>query len=317
MDSKQVPKTPSPHDQFFKGMFSQPEIAESYIRSFLPKEIWQHLPFDQLKLDNTSYVTSELKAYFSDLVWQCPYRDSEINITFLFEHKTYQPKYLHLELLRYMLQLWEQDLKEKRKYLRPIIPIIVYQGTKKWKIRPMIECFPEMKKPLRRYLPDFEYELNDLHQIPEDDMLKLESKKLTLALYSMANYRSFLTSAENLDRIFFVFDHFENIEENTNFVNMILVYLMKTNHLKSKEMREILEKSKSKSMHRAKTTYEQFVDEGRKIGFKEGLDKGKEAGVIEGIELAILKAYKSGQTVEFIASMFELPVEKVISVIQK
>jgi len=209
----------------------------------------------------------------------------------------------------------QQNLRVKRKYLRPIIPIIVYQGTKKWKIRPMIECFPEMKKPLRRYLPDFEYELNDLHQIPEDDMLKLESKKLTLALYSMANYRSFLTSAENLDRIFFVFDHFENIEENTNFVNMILVYLMKTNHLKSKEMREILEKSKSKSMHRAKTTYEQFVDEGRKIGFKEGLDKGKEAGVIEGIELAILKAYKSGQTVEFIASMFELPVEKIKEVI--
>ena len=82
MDRKQVPKTPSPHDQFFKGVFSQPEIAESYIRSFLPKEIWQNLTLDQLKLDNTSYVTSELKAYFSDLVWQCPYHDSEINIAF-------------------------------------------------------------------------------------------------------------------------------------------------------------------------------------------------------------------------------------------
>ena len=114
-------------------------------------------------------------------------------------------------------------------------------------------------------------------------MLKLESKKLTLALYSMANYRSFLNSVDNLDRIFYVFDRFENIEENTNFVNMILVYLMKTNHLKSNDMREILEKSKSKSIHRAKTTYEQFVDEGIKIG--------KEAGLKEGIELSVLKAY--------------------------
>ena len=309
MDRKQVPKTPSPHDQFFKGVFSQPEIAESYIRSFLPKEIWQHLQLDQLKLDVSSYVTSELKAYFSDLVWQCPYRDSEINIAFLFEHKTFQPRYVHLQLLRYMLQLWEQDIREKRKYLRPVIPIIVYQGTKKWKIRPMIECFPELDNTLKKYLPDFEYELNDLHQIPEDDMLKLESKKLTLALYSMANYRSFLNSVDNLDRIFYVFDRFENIEENTNFVNMILVYLMKTNHLKSKDMREILEKSKSKSIHRAKTTYEQFVDEGIKIG--------KEAGLKEGIELSVLKAYKSGLAVEFIASMFELPVEKVIGVIQE
>ena len=192
MDRKQVPKTPSPHDQFFKGVFSQPEIAESYIRSFLPKEIWQLLQLDQLKLDVSSYVTSELKAYFSDLVWQCPYRDSEINIAFLFEHKTFQPRYVHLQLLRYMLQLWEQDIREKRKYLRPVIPIIVYQGSKKWILKPMAECFPDVDKSLTKYVSNFEYELSDLPRIPEVDILKLDSKKLTLALYSMANYRSFV-----------------------------------------------------------------------------------------------------------------------------
>ncbi len=317
MDSKQVPKTPSPHDQFFKGMFSQPEIAIGYIRNFLPKEIWQDLQLDQLTLDGTSYINHELKAYFSDLVWQCPYHDSEINIAFLFEHKTYQPKFVHIQLLRYMMQMWEQDIKEKRKYLRPVIPIIVYQGLKKWKIRPMAEYFPDVDKSLTKYVPNFEYELSDLPRIPEDDILKLDSKKLTLALYSMANYRSFVRNIETLDRIFVVFDRFENMEENTNFVNMILVYLMKTNHIKTNEMKEILEKSKSKSIHRAKTTYEMFVDEGIKIG----IEKGKEDGIIEGIEkgleMAITKAHKSGQSAEFIAKMFEISVEKVKKILSE
>ncbi len=305
MDSKQIPKTPSPHDQFFKGMFSKPEIAIGYIRNFLPKEIWQDLQLDQLTLDGTSYITHELKAYFSDLVWQCPYLDTEINIAFLFEHKTYQPKFVHVQLLRYMMQMWEQDIKEKRKYLRPVIPVIVYQGSKKWKIRSMEEYFPNLEKQMKKYLPIFGYELNDLQRIPEDDILKLESKKLTLALYSMAHYRSFLRNIETLDRIFFLFDRFENTEENTNFVNMILVYLMKTNHIKTEEMKEILEKSKSKSIRRAKTTYEMFVDEGIKIGMEKGMS------------LAILKAYKSGQPAESIASMFEISLEKVQKVLSE
>lgn len=56
MDSKQIPKTPSPHDQFFKGMFSQAEIAIEYIRNFLPEEIWQDFQIDKLRLDGASSV---------------------------------------------------------------------------------------------------------------------------------------------------------------------------------------------------------------------------------------------------------------------
>ncbi len=305
MDSKQVPKTPSPHDQFFKGMFSQPEIAIGYIRNFLPKEIWQDLQLDQLTLDGTSYITHELKAYFSDLVWQCPYHDTEINIAFLFEHKTYQPKFVHIQLLRYMLQIWEQDIKEKRKYLRPVIPIIVYQGSKKWILKPMAECFPDVDKSLTKYVPNFEYELSDLPRIPEDDILKLDSKKLTLGLYAMANYRSFLKLIETMDRLYLVVNHFENTEENTNFVDTIIVYLMKANKIKSDEMKELLEKTKSKTMQRAKSTYDQIIDDGIKIGIEKGL------------ELAIIKAHKSGQSAEFIAKMFEISVEKVKKILSE
>lgn len=309
MDSKQIPKTPSPHDQFFKGMFSQAEIAIEYIRNFLPNEIWQNLQLEQLSLDGTSYVTSELKTYFSDLVWQCPYQNTQINIAFLFEHKTSQPKYVHIQLLRYMLQIWEQDIKDKRQHLRPVIPIIVYQGLKKWKIRPMTDSYPAIDDALKKYLPDFEYELNDLNRITEDDMLKLDSKKLTLALYSMAKCRSLLQNLEQLDQIFLVFDGYENTEENTNFVDTIIVYLMRSNKIKSNEMKQLLEKTKSKTMQRAKSTYDQIIDEGIKIGLEKGIEKG--------IELAILKAHKSGQSVEFIASMFEISVDKVKRVIEQ
>ena len=74
-------------------------------------------------------------------------------------------------------------------------------------------------------------------------------------------------------------------------------------------MKQLLEKTKSKTMQRAKSTYDQIIDEGIKIGLEKGIEKG--------IELAILKAHKSGQSVEFIASMFEISVDKVKRVIEQ
>jgi predicted transposase YdaD len=47
------------------------------------------------------------------------------------------------------------------------------------------------------------------------------------------------------------------------------------------------------------------------------MEKGIERGIEKGIELAILKAHKSGQTVEFTASMFEISVDKVKRVIEQ
>jgi len=74
-------------------------------------------------------------------------------------------------------------------------------------------------------------------------------------------------------------------------------------------MKQLLEKTKSKTMQWAKSTYDQIIDEGIKIGLEKGIEKG--------IELAILKAHKSGQSVEFIYSMFEISVDKVKRVIEQ
>lgn len=78
-------------------------------------------------------------------------------------------------------------------------------------------------------------------------------------------------------------------------------------------MKQLLEKTKSKTMQWAKSTYDQIIDDGIKIG----MEKGIERGIEKGIELAILKAHKSGQTVEFTASMFEISVDKVKRVIEQ
>jgi predicted transposase YdaD len=63
------------------------------------------------------------------------------------------------------------------------------------------------------------------------------------------------------------------------------------------------------------STHDPIIDDGIKIGREEEIEKGMEEGLELG--LAILKAYKSGQTIQSIASMFEISHEKVKSIVHK
>lgn len=93
--------TNKPHDEFFKEALGRKELAVTYLRTFLPKEIVQKLKLSKLKPANTSFITAKLRKVFSDIAYTCPYGDKgrKVLITFLLEHKSSPVKYPHLQLL--------------------------------------------------------------------------------------------------------------------------------------------------------------------------------------------------------------------------
>ena len=122
------------HDKFFKATFSLPEVVREYLGTFLPPEILAKTNLNSLILDGSSYINEDLSAYYSDLVWNVSYGKTTVKIALLFEHKTQASRYIHLQLLRYMLQIWDKNI-ENGDDLVPIIPIVIYQGKRKWKKR--------------------------------------------------------------------------------------------------------------------------------------------------------------------------------------
>src|SRR5690625_3721170 len=55
---------------------------------------------------------------------------------FLFEHKSYEEKNISFQLLKYMIEIWENKLnKEKTDELPIVIPLVVYHGKQKWNIK--------------------------------------------------------------------------------------------------------------------------------------------------------------------------------------
>lgn len=140
-----------PHDKFFKETLSNIENSRSFMENYLPSEILNIVDLDNLTVEKDSYIDEELEEYFSDILFKTNINQKEGYIYFLFEHKSYISDTISLQLLKYILKIWEQKFKkEKQKKLPLIIPMVIYHGENKWNIAKeltdMIEGVAELPK---------------------------------------------------------------------------------------------------------------------------------------------------------------------------
>jgi predicted transposase YdaD len=121
------------HDNFFRGTFGIPEVAREHIVAFFPKDVLAKMDLENMTLDPTAYVSDALSGHYSDLVWQIPYgknKKSEIKVALLFEHKTKGSNEVYFQLLRYMVEVWEQCKTDKKERLI-VIPFVYFLGNAK------------------------------------------------------------------------------------------------------------------------------------------------------------------------------------------
>ena len=92
----------NPHDRFFKETLSVKENARSFLENYLPDEIRAITQIESLEIEKDSFVTEELRDYYSDLLYNVKFSDREGYIYLLFEHKSYGEKLIGLQLLEYI-----------------------------------------------------------------------------------------------------------------------------------------------------------------------------------------------------------------------
>jgi predicted transposase/invertase (TIGR01784 family) len=271
-----------PHDDFFKVAFSRLDIITDYIHQFLDRNIVEKLDFQTLKLSNNSYTTEGLQSYFADIVWECNYGTAQtpIKISVLFEHKSYIPKYPHTQLLRYMLEIWD-DCEKNKKPLTPIIPIIVYHNKhdKHWKYKPFHAYFKGIDASLQHFIPSFEYQLTDLTTMSDEQLLSMKAGLLINALltlqfgakekYVLENFKMLLVNVKNT----------ATDEHLKSFFIAQLVYVLKNNELSDEKVSSIIDNFKNTIEMNA---YDRLIGQAKQEGKQEGWQEGKQAGKQEG-----------------------------------
>ena len=132
-----------PHDRFLKEILSKPEHAAGVLRCALTAELAAQLDWSTLRLINGSYVEPDLKASFSDLVFEVQVRaGGEALVYCLWENQSTEDEMMPQRLLAYCnnaLRQYRQRSDATRGRLPYVIPFLLYTGGRWTKARRLSE----------------------------------------------------------------------------------------------------------------------------------------------------------------------------------
>ena len=116
----------NPHDKFFRAVISQLKYAKELISIKLPGGMKSQLDWEKLRQEPGSFIDEEYKEHFTDALFSIPYKEKEIWIGILVEHKSHPDLKIFSQLLRYQSNIYASLSK------MPILIQLFYHGQKKW-----------------------------------------------------------------------------------------------------------------------------------------------------------------------------------------
>ena len=259
----------SQHDKYFKEIFSRREEMCDFITNALP-QIAVHLDLSTLKLDTTQYIDKRLQVGYSDLVYNCKYKNKvDLKIALLFEHKSQPEDYPHLQLLGYMLKIWQTNIKQNQ-HLMPVIPILFYHGAEDWSTKKFSDYFSNVDDTLKKYLPAFDYELVNTENLT-DEQIKNMFQMLSLRTGILTMKHIFDDPEVLVNELESIFEHLQELLETENGRNMFettVIYLFSNLKNDKQKVSEKLRQISVKGGDIADTIAEQLRREGKNQSLK-------------------------------------------------
>lgn len=281
----------NPHDQFVKSVWSKPEVAVSFLQNYLPSQVVDAIDFQSLELSHDSFVDQELRPHHTDLLYKVRLKDrkEEVFIYVLLEHKSYSERFVALQLLRYMLKIWESLLDEKMKSLPVIIPLVLYHGKSRWNVsKQFADVIKVESDALKMYVPAFEYSLCDVSEKSSEEIKG--AAMLQIGLHVLQN----IFSDKAMEKLLQAYDLFEQMPRQTGleFMGTVLRYLSAANdRVTIEEIRRTWKEifSEKEGEDAMATLAEQWMKEGEAKGLQQGRQEGLQEGRQEGEANIVLR----------------------------
>jgi len=290
------------HDKFVKASFSDVDRAAAFFEQFLPEELQKSLNLTTLKSIQESYIQADLNEHFSDIVFEVQTKDGgPIDLVLLFEHKSAPDKHVLVQVGHYIFSHWVKCINEKKE-LKVIIPLIYYQGKKKWEKPILSNLFPRVEGSLNQYTPAINHVFIALSTLSDENISQIRNRLMAAAILAQKKGIDFIKFEEDLKKILKLLP----IEiEPTNFLQQMFVYIINVSEIPQPEFKNAIETIPPTIKSNIMTTYAQIKEE----GILEGEQKGK-------IEV-ILNGHKNGLSVELLANITGLTVTEVEKIIKE
>src|SRR6056297_2367917 len=285
-DLENTIKVVNPHDKLFREIYGDKENARSFLTGYLPGKVLDLMDIATLEISRDSFIEKELADYYSDILYRVMLKDGSAGLIYmLFEHKSYHDKYVHLQLLEYMVKIWRLHIKQNKKTfgkLPIVIPLLICHARQAWPentVR-LTSLLSGPKDDLAGYIPDFGFELYDLHRFSDDQIKGTIMNRVMLLLFK---YIFKPELQHKLPEIFSLLRSLMEKETGLQYLETVIRYLasvLDEDELSLQQIKEMAERAISKE------TGEYIMTLAEKLR-KEGEEKGKLEGKLEGLRETI------------------------------
>jgi len=289
------------HDAFFKRLLGTPEAAATFLRERLPPEIAAALAPDPPEPVPGSFVDKDYRSSQSDLLFRM--RTAEGDEAFLYallEHKSDPDPLVALQLLGYMVRIWDRWRRERPRTgtplrLPPIIPMVVYHGAKSWTVSTAFPALVRAPAALEPHVPAFDYLLTDLGRI-EDAALsadaRLRAGLMALKYIFRKDLPEHLAGMLTAQAVDFALEMLRYVAATRQFLNEEAIRAA---------VRRALPGQEERIMSTLAEQWEQRGEQrGLKLGEQRGLKLGEQQGLAKGKAAALLQilAHRFGEPTE-------------------
>ena len=305
----------NPNDKFFKKLFGLASVVRDYFDHLFPKHLAAKLNLNTLELDNTTYITSELEEYFSDIVWRCQFlgKKTAVHICFIFEHKSYVPDYPHIQIGDYKQGAYNKQLAAKQP-LSVVVPIIIYHGKRRWVVKPFSDYFGDVDIEFHRFIDPYDYYLTNLQDYSDEMIRTFGSILLVKGFLALKHYsdKEYLRR-HYVELILVGFDRHHS-KEILDFIRSLSVYLSNIGGTTRIEVfhqiEQLDDKLKKENMY---NLIDDLTEKGIEIGIEQGIEKGIELGK----KMSIYQVHLAGHDIESLSRIFALPSAEIIQIIEE
>lgn len=272
-------KIQNPHDKFFKETMGNVETAKDFLINYLPESLKQVVNLDTLKPQKDSFISPELEESFSDLLFQVEISGQESYLYFLFEHKSYPDKGLALQLLKYMVEIWEEKMdKEHAEKLPIIIPLVVYHGAPNWRtpssLGDMLRGYDALPENLKIYVPNFDHVLYDISIYTNEDIKGKAQTRILLTLLRDIFTKDGDKLQKSIIQSIHYLNELEDRQTGTEYLETIMRYILSAGKSLTKrnveKMITQIEMNYPEGSEVTMTMAEMWMEEGREEGREEG-----------------------------------------------
>lgn len=276
----------SVHDKLWWTSFEDTNDAIAELRSVLPEAIAKRLDWSSLRPLPERFVDEAMRDSQADRLYQACFGDTDALVYVLWEHKSEVDKWTLLQLLRYMVRIWEQRLAQKPPpaTLPPIIPVIIHHSETGWTATTTFQGLfdPALMadEGLHRLTPTFEVVVDDISHLG-DDVLRARGMSPRAALGLL-----FLRDGRREGKVLMALALWQdllwelwNSPNGRRALEQLFGYTLQvTPNLDRSELQEQVRRVIPEAEELVMTAAEKLIEQGRAEGISQGISQGLRQG---------------------------------------